>query len=107
MKPTPSRTREEILDDISSIEVMAKGKITPKTTRDGKPNGYKLQRWHNHKNQSIHVPPEKAELFKAATENYSKFDHLVREYADACEATLLRKPDTEKKKRQPSRPSKL
>lgn len=98
MTATPIKSKREILAEIMSTDVLLKGKITEKHTTSGKPNGYKLQRWSHGKNQSIHVPEERRELYTQAVNNYQRFTHLVDEYVHQCEQEVLHpEKDTKKK----------
>jgi len=69
---------------------MFKGKITDKRTASGLPNGHKVQRWHEGKNQSFHVPDERVEEFTEAIENYRLFSELIDQYVQLCEQEVLR-----------------
>lgn len=98
MNPPNSKSKREILAEISTMDVLLKGKITEKRTSEGKSNGYKLQRWRHGKNQSIHVPEGRLELFHHAVENHDRFTQLVDEYVELCEQDVLRPAEDSKKK---------
>jgi len=99
MNAIPSKSKSELLAEIMSMDMLLKGKITEKRTATGKPNGHKLQRWHQGKNQSIHVPDEQLNLYTRAVENHVKFTHLVDEYVQRCEQEILHPSEDSKKKR--------
>jgi hypothetical protein len=97
MNLTTKKSKCELLAEITSMDVLLKGKITEKHTPAGKTNGHKLQRWHQGKNQSIHVPEEKLEFYTQAVENHKCFTRLVDEYVACCEQEVLHPVEDSKK----------
>jgi len=99
MNPSSDQTKREILAKISAIDLLLRGKITEKQTPAGNPNGHKLQRWRQGKNQSLHVPDDRLDLYRRAVENHERFKALMEEYVEVCEQDLLRPGADFKKKR--------
>lgn len=98
MSLTTPKNKSELLAEITSMDVLLKGKITEKRTAAGKANGHKLQRWRHGKNQSVHVPEGRLDLYTQAVENHKRFTHLVEEYVEQCELEVLHPGEDSKKK---------
>lgn len=85
--PTPSRS-QEILAQIGRIPALVRGKLSPRHSR-GKPTGHKLQRWREGRNETLHIPADKVEVVREATEGYRHFNELIEHYVDAREQEVL------------------
>ena len=93
-----TKTKREILAEITSMDLLLRGKITEKRTPAGKPNGHKLQRWLHGKNQSFHVPDDRLDLCSQAVGNHKLFTELIDEYVGLCEQEVLSPREDSKKK---------
>lgn len=98
---SPSQSRsQELLAQIGRIPAIVRGKLSERRSR-GKLTGYKLQRWRNGRNETLHVPAEKVEAVEEGTEGYRLFSKLSEEYVEAREQEILGADPVSKKK--PSR----
>jgi hypothetical protein len=99
MKTTsPSQSRsQELLAQIGRIPAIVRGKLSERRSR-GKLTGYKLQRWQNGRNETLHVPAEKVEGVQEGTDGYRLFTKLSEEYVQAREQEVLRADTASKKK---------
>ena len=81
------KTQEEkLLEEMGSIRVMAKGKVTPiRTAKNGR-TYYSLQARRDGRNVTRYVPAEKLEAVNEATANHRRFMALVERYVALCEA---------------------
>ena len=59
--------RQEILREISSITRMERGKLSAQSPGPDKPPFYKLQCWHQGKNQTRYVPAAEVASVQAAS----------------------------------------
>ena len=78
--PTPS----DLLAQITQIQLMERGKLTPYTFKDrpARPGPYyKLQRWEAGQNVTRHVPADQVPLLEQALAGYAQFQALVEAYA--------------------------
>lgn len=78
--PTPS----DLLAQITQIQLMERGKLTPYTfpDRPARPGPYyKLQHWEAGKNVTRHIPADQVPLLKQALAGYTQFQALVEQYA--------------------------
>lgn len=83
------KTQEEkLLEEMGSIHVMAKGKVTPiRTAKNGR-TYYSLQARRDGRNVTRYVPEGKVETVRAATVAYKRFMGLVERYVELCETRL-------------------
>jgi hypothetical protein len=78
-------TRQQILQQISAIPTMERGKLSAYTFKDRSPRvipHLKLQTWEHGKNQTRFVPPEEVAAVQAALDGYAQYQQLTRDYAD-------------------------
>ena len=78
--PTPS----DLLAQITQIQLMERGKLTPYSfpDRPARPGPYyKLQRWEAGKNVTRHIPADQVPLLEQALAGYAQFQALVEQYA--------------------------
>jgi hypothetical protein len=81
---TDSHSKEQILKEISQIQRMEPGKLSPYhlKNRPGKSGPYyKLQHHENGKNRTQYVRPEDVPLVQSAIDGYNKFEQLVCQYS--------------------------
>lgn len=83
------KTQEEkLLEEMGTIRVMAKGKVTPiRTAKNGR-TYYSLQAHRDGRNVTRYVPEGKLEAVRAATAAYRRFMGLVERYVALCESRL-------------------
>jgi len=92
------KDRHEILGQIGQIPVIVEGKLSERRDTTGKPTGYKLQRWRQGKNQTLHVRSELVAQVREGTAGYKRLTELTQEYVRACEQEVLG-PDGHGKKK--------
>lgn len=93
-----TKDRHDILVEIEQIPVIVEGKLSERRDVTGKPNGIKLQRWRNGKNQTLHVPGELVDKVREGTEGYKRLTELTQEYVQTCEQEVLVPASRSKKK---------
>ena len=82
MTTTTVSTRcQAILDEVEKIPVIVPGKLGQRRDARGKVTGWKLQRWHEGRNETRHIPAALVDQVKAGTEGHRRFMELVYEYA--------------------------
>lgn len=82
MTTTTGSTRcQDILDEVGKIPVIVPGKLGQRHDARGKVTGWKLQRWHEGRNETRHIPATLVEQVKAGTEGHRRYMKLVDEYA--------------------------
>ena len=92
---------QDLLANMARIPVIIPGTLSKRKDSKGKINGWKLQRWHNGRNQTRYVPAEQLETVREGTAGHEQFMALARQYAEtkgqeALEA--LNRPADRKKK---------
>lgn len=77
--------KERLLQQIASIPTMERGKLSTYSFKD-RPgaNGpyYKLQQWHQGKNQTRYVSAQEVAPIQAALAGYDQYERLTAQYAD-------------------------
>lgn len=73
-----SKKAQKILEKISRVEKMERGKICRMTGRDH----YNHQTWQDGKNVVNYVPTEQVQQLQKEIDNYSLFRKLMNQYAD-------------------------
>ena len=100
-----SPTQQQVLQQISAIPAMERGKLSAYSFKDraGHAGPYhKLQQWEQGKNRTRHVRPEEVPAVREALEGYARFQALVEQYAQLIVAeTRARLEQGVKKKIQP------
>lgn len=79
------QTQRQILEAMSRIRVMAKGKVTVMRTAKSGRRYYSLQARRDGRNVTRYVPAERLEAAREATANYRRFLELVERYVALCE----------------------
>lgn len=98
----PLRPRCAILEDIAGIGPVAAGAISgnTKTLADGsRKTYYRMQRWVGDRNETVHIPEERVEEFRAASAEKSRLDGLVSELCARDSESLLAGVPVKKKRR--------
>ena len=82
MTTTTVSTRcQAILDEVGKIPVIVPGKLGSRRDARGHVTGWKLQRWHEGRNETRHIPAALVDQVKAGTEGHRLYRKLVDEYA--------------------------
>jgi len=93
-----SESRQDVLVQIEQIPVIVEGKLSERRDATGKPNGHKLQRWRNGKNQTIHIASELVDKVREGTKGYRQLTELTQKYVEAREGEVLGSSVSAKKK---------
>lgn len=92
-------SRQDILVQIGQIPVIVEGKVSERRNAStGKRTGYKLQRWRNGKNQTIHIAAELVDKVQEGTQGYKQLEELTQKYVEASEQEVLGSDNLSKKK---------
>jgi len=104
MNPEPRR--QEILREINTITRMERGKLCVQSQGPDKPPFYKLQCWHQGKNQTRYVPATEVASVQAALAEHERFQKLAEEFVELTVQQTRTADAAERKKNcMPSRPS--
>ena len=79
------QTQRQILEAMSRIRVMARGKVTVMRTAKSGRRYYSLQARRDGRNVTRYVPAERLEAAREATANHRRFMELVERYVALCE----------------------
>ena len=82
--------QEEILREMASIQLMARGKLCAMGASKAGKTFYSHQSWRNGRNVTTYLPADKVERVRAATAGYRRFMELVEEYVDIMEAKSMK-----------------
>jgi hypothetical protein len=78
----PEQRRQEILREINTITRMERGKLCPQSRGPGSAPFYKLQCWHQGKNQTRYVPAAELATVQEALAGHERFQRLAQEFVD-------------------------
>ena len=99
--------KQRLLQQIASIQSMERGKLSTYSFKE-RPgaNGpyYKLQQWHEGKNQTRYITADEVPQIEAALAGYQEYERLTTQYADQVIAET-RKGIADSKKNSPRRSS--
>ena len=73
---SPEKIR--LLEQIAGIPAMERGKLSPHSSG----RHQKLQRWHEGKNHTRHVPADERPAVQSALAGYAQYQQLTEQYAD-------------------------
>lgn len=98
--------RDAILEKMSLIKRMRRGKLTEQYNKKEDPAGtvrkwgpyYTLQAWRNGKNHSLRIPAKDACKVREELKAYEKFSELCEQYVQIGENEAMKKCDDSKKK---------
>jgi hypothetical protein len=93
----PEQRRQEILKEINTITRMERGKLCVQSRGPAVPPFYKLQCWHQGRNQTRYVPAQEVSSVKEALAGHERFQQLAEEFVDLTIAQT-RASDAERKK---------
>lgn len=79
---TPSELGQDLLAEMAKIPVIIPGKLCKRRGSHGRINGWKLQRWHQGRNQTRYVPTEQLEKIREGSAGYERFMSLVQQYVE-------------------------
>lgn len=97
--------RQEILREITTITRMERGKLCPQSRGPGTASFYKLQCWHQGKNQTRYVPPAEVAAVQEALAGHDRFQRLAAEFVDLTVTQTRAAAADAKKNSRRSRPS--
>jgi len=99
-------TKLQILDQISAIATMERGKLSAYSFKDRSRQAgpyHKLQQWEDGKNHTRYVPADQLPVVEAALAGYAQYERLTQQYADLVIAeTRQNLPSKKKTSRPPS-----
>ena len=99
--------KQRLLQQIASIQLMERGKLSTYSFKD-RPgaNGpyYKLQQWHQGKNQTRYISADQVPQIEAALAGYREYERLTAQYAELVIAQT-RQDIADSKKNSPPRSS--
>ena len=95
--------RQEILREINSITRMERGKLCVQSQGPDKPPFYKLQCWHQGKNQTRYVPAAEVASVQAALAEHERFQELAEEFVELT-VQQTHSSDASERKKTPARP---
>ena len=81
---------QDLLANMARIPVIIPGTLCKRKDSKGKINGWKLQRWHNGRNETRYVPAEQLEKVREGTAGYEQFMALAQQYVEAKGQEALR-----------------
>jgi hypothetical protein len=90
--------RQEILREINTITRMERGKLCVQSQGPDKPPFYKLQCWHQGKNQTRYVPATEVASVQAALAEHERFQQLAAEFVELTVQQTRTADATERKK---------
>ncbi|HVV00116.1 MAG TPA: hypothetical protein VHH88_02065 [Verrucomicrobiae bacterium] len=99
-----SPTKQQILQQISAIPAMERGKLSAYSFKDrpGHTGPYhKLQHWNDGKNHTRYVPADELGQVEAALAGYAQYQELTRQYADLVIAETRQNTASKKKNSRP------
>jgi hypothetical protein len=95
---TPQQRRQQILEQMNSITRMERGKLCTQSHGPGAPPFYKLQCWHQGKNQTRYVPAQEVEPLKEALAGHQRFQELAQEFVTLTVAMTRQEREADRKK---------
>lgn len=90
-----------VLNEMENIPVIVPGKVSVRRESGGKVTGWKLQRWHDGRNETRHIPAALVDRVKEGTQGHQRLMELANEFAELRAQEVLGKPSvaTPSKKR--------
>ena len=77
-----SRLGQDLLANMARIPLVIPGTLSKRRDSNGKITGWKLQRWHNGRNQTRYVLAEHLDRIREGTEGCTQFMTLARQYVE-------------------------
>lgn len=74
---------QDLLANMAHIPLIIPGTLSERRDSNGKVNGWKLQRWHNGRNETRYIPAKLVEKVREGTTGYAQFMTLAQQYVQA------------------------
>lgn len=74
--------RQQILQQMNSITLMERGKLSAQQAPGGGTAFHKLQHWRNGKNHTRYIPAEQVPAVEQALAGHQEFQALAEEFVD-------------------------
>ena len=71
-----------ILAEMAKIPEIIAGKVSERRDAAGKITGWKLQQWHEGRNQTRHIPADRLDRVRAGTVGHQRFVALADEFVE-------------------------
>ena len=106
MKAIASSDRcRAILAEMEKIPVIVPGKVCERREAGGRITGWKLQRWHDGRNETRHIPAAILDRVREGTVGHQRFVALADEFAELRGREVLGESVSEaSSKKKPMRP---
>lgn len=79
--------------EMEKIPVIVPGKVSERREAAGKITGWKLQRWHDGRNETRHIPAALLDRVRAGTAGHQRFLALADEFVELRCRDVLGKAD--------------
>jgi hypothetical protein len=89
-----SESGQDLLANMARIPLIIPGTLSERRGSDGKINGWKLQRWHNGRNQTRYIPAAQVERIRQGTQGHEQFMTLAQQYVEVKGQQALSALDT-------------
>jgi hypothetical protein len=90
---------------MGKIPVIVPGKVCERREGGGKITGWKLQRWHDGRNETRHIPAPLLERVREGTVGHQRFVALAEEFTELrCGEVLGKAEAAGNSKKKPMRP---
>jgi hypothetical protein len=90
MSTTSPSTGQDLLADMARIPLIIPGTLCERRDGTGKISGWKLQRWHNGRNETRYIPAEHVDKVRVGTAGCDQFMTLAQQYTEAKGQEALR-----------------
>jgi uncharacterized protein DUF6788 len=95
---TIEHRRQEILQQMNAITRMERGKLSVQHPAQAATPFYKLQCWHNGKNQTRYIPAAEVPDLQQALAGHERFQLLAKEFVELTVASTRREQEADRKK---------
>jgi hypothetical protein len=95
---TYPQRREQILQEMSTLTRMERGKLCPQSRGPGTAPFYKLQAWHHGKNHTRYVPLDEVPAVQQALAGHQRFLELAEDFVTLTVAQTRQEAAAERKK---------
>lgn len=79
---TYAQERQALLQAMQTLTRMERGKLCLQSRGPGSPPFYKLQAWHQGRNQTRYVPAHEVPALQEALANHARFQDLAERFVD-------------------------
>jgi hypothetical protein len=90
--------RQQILEQMNAITRMERGKLSIQHPSDASAPFYKLQCWHNGKNQTRYIPAAEVPALQEALAGHQRFQLLAKEFVQLTVAATRQEQEADRKK---------